>query len=305
MPGMPRRHAPSVADTEEFPPLGGRSAGPPAAPPASAPPGMPRGAGAGGADRGGAPASATASPAASPATAAAAGEPSARPSTEQLQKNDPLCGYGMLGVLKIISRSSPDLNALALGYDLTSLGLSLNSPDYLYTNFCCPWRDEPTAVQPEFKLPQCYFMTPPHLRFQMFQRFEKPTLFYIFYSMPRDVLQLAAAQELYNRGWRYHKEHKLWLIRAPVSQPTMRSRLYERGNFVVWNPVLWKEETKTDFVLVYDQLEDRLQVAAPQQRPPASGSAAGGSQQSQPAGQQAQQSGAAASGAGAGRPPSA
>ena len=31
------------------------------------------------------------------------------------------------------------------------------------------------------------------------------TLFYIFYSMPRDAMQAAAAVELYNRKWRYHK----------------------------------------------------------------------------------------------------
>jgi len=205
-----------------------------------------------------------------------AGEGQGKATAEQL-RSDPLNGFGMLGVLKIISKTSPDVNALALGYDLSSLGLSLNSPDYLYTNFCCPWRDEPASVQPEFRLPQCYFMTPPHLRFQMFQRFELPTLFYIFYSMPRDVLQLAAAQELYNRGWRYHKEHKLWLMRAPGTQPTVKSRPYERGDYIVWDPVQWRQETRTDFVLVYDQLEDRLQVAAPQQQRGAAGTATTGS----------------------------
>ena len=35
---------------------------------------------------------------------------------------------------------------------------------YLYTTFASPWSEGPTTVQPEFRIPQCYFMTPPHLR---------------------------------------------------------------------------------------------------------------------------------------------
>jgi len=31
--------------------------------------------------------------------------------------------------------------------------------------------------------------------------------------MPRDILQVAAAAELYKREWRYLKEHKLWITR--------------------------------------------------------------------------------------------
>jgi CCR4-NOT transcription complex subunit 2 len=37
------------------------------------------------------------------------------------------------------------------------------------------------------------------------------TLFYLFYSMPKDLLQACAAQELYRREWRYHGELRLWL----------------------------------------------------------------------------------------------
>ena len=36
------------------------------------------------------------------------------------------------------------------------------------------------------------------------------TLFYMFYSMPRDIMQAYAALELYKREWRYHIELKLW-----------------------------------------------------------------------------------------------
>ena len=35
--------------------------------------------------------------------------------------------------------------------------------------------------------------------------------------MPKDILQAYAAQELYNREWRYHTDLKLWFKRAGPS----------------------------------------------------------------------------------------
>lgn len=179
--------------------------------------------------------------------------------------------FGLTGLLGVIRMTDPDLNALALGFDLTTLGLNLNSPDYLYTTFASPWSEGPTTVQPEFRIPQCYFMTPPHLRFQMFQRFHLETLFYIFYSMPADVLQLAAAQELYNRDWRFHKEKKLWFTRAPGVEPSIKTTTYEKGSYLVFDPEKWTKERKDDFILVYDQLEEKTSVQTGEQsgQPPA------------------------------------
>ena len=42
-------------------------------------------------------------------------------------------------------------------------------------------------------------------------KFLMETLFYVFYSMPKDLLQACAAQELYRRDWRYHSELRLWM----------------------------------------------------------------------------------------------
>ena len=39
--------------------------------------------------------------------------------------------FGLLGLLSVIRMTDPDLNTLALGTDLTTLGLNLNSPEYL------------------------------------------------------------------------------------------------------------------------------------------------------------------------------
>jgi len=122
--------------------------------------------------------------------------------------------YGLMGILSVIRMTEPDLNTLALGTDLTSLGLNLNSSDCLYATFASPWADSPVQREPEFTLPQCYYMQPPALKTGHFSKFQLETLFYIFYNMPRDTLQAYAATELYNRDWRYHKDLTLWFTRA-------------------------------------------------------------------------------------------
>lgn len=54
-------------------------------------------------------------------------------------------------------------------------------------------------------------MHPPSLKSEHLSKFQLETLFYMFYSMPKDILQSFAACELYRRDWRYHNELKIWL----------------------------------------------------------------------------------------------
>lgn len=122
--------------------------------------------------------------------------------------------FGLLGLLAVIRMTDADRNALALGSDLTSLGLNLNSSDQLYSTFASPWSESPTSREPQYQLPMCYYMQPPALKTGHLSKFQLETLFYIFYALPRDVLQAYAAQELYSREWKYHVDLKLWFKRA-------------------------------------------------------------------------------------------
>ena len=61
-------------------------------------------------------------------------------------------------------------------------------------------------------------MQPPALKTGHLSKFQLETLFYIFYALPKDVLQAYAAQELYTREWRYHAESKLWFKQATPSE---------------------------------------------------------------------------------------
>ncbi|KAG4985468.1 hypothetical protein JHK86_033159 [Glycine max] len=69
--------------------------------------------------------------------------------------------FGLLGLLSVIRMSDPDLTSLALGIDLTTLGLNLNSSENLHKTFGSPWSDESAKGDPEFTVPQCYYAKQP------------------------------------------------------------------------------------------------------------------------------------------------
>mmetsp|Transcript_30360 Transcript_30360/g.99140 ORF Transcript_30360/g.99140 Transcript_30360/m.99140 type:complete len:311 (-) Transcript_30360:560-1492(-) len=130
-------------------------------------------------------------------------------------RSGPTLQYGLLGLLRVLRATEPDTNMLALGTDLMSLGLNLNSPECLYATFNSPWSAEPApGAEPEFALPACYAVPAPAANPQHVTKFETETLLYIFYSMPSDLFQTMAAQELYRRKWRYHTRLKLWFADA-------------------------------------------------------------------------------------------
>ena len=69
----------------------------------------------------------------------------------------------------------------------------------VYSAFITPWADSSAAhtVEPDFHLPACYNVQPPPPGPAKAQAFSDETLFFMFYSSPRDALQEIAAQELY------------------------------------------------------------------------------------------------------------
>ena len=119
--------------------------------------------------------------------------------------------YGLAGLLDIIRMTDRDLSTLALGADLTSFGLNLNSSECLYTSFVSPFAELNAHNEPQFTTPPCYLMPPPNFKPEHLSKFQIETLFYMFYSMPRDILQAFSSQELYRRDWRYHAELRIWL----------------------------------------------------------------------------------------------
>ncbi|XP_059152441.1 CCR4-NOT transcription complex subunit 2-like isoform X2 [Physella acuta] len=177
--------------------------------------------------------------------------------------------FGIVGLLSFIRAADQDVNmvALAPGIDLTTLGLNLNSPENLYSMFQSPFAE--TACRPQdivkFFVPPDYHVPAEYLT-NMFirdklapiklNRYSEDLLFYLFYMNGGDVLQLAAAAELYNRDWRYHKEERVWLTRAPQCEVYNKTQTSERGTYLFFDANQWRKVAK-DFHLEYDKLEER------------------------------------------------
>lgn len=153
--------------------------------------------------------------------------------------------FGLLGLLEAIRMTDKDLNTLALGSDLTTFGLNLNAAECLFTQFCSPNAEPPTSssaagtsvtqqsadgstatpgaggagsstgssqqTPPPFPVPPSYFTPPPSLKLEQFAKMQLETLFYMFYVLPRDMMQALAAQELYRREWKYHTDLRVWV----------------------------------------------------------------------------------------------
>ncbi|XP_031099150.1 probable NOT transcription complex subunit VIP2 isoform X1 [Ipomoea triloba] len=173
-----------------------------------------------------------------------------------LQASQAADRFGMFGLLNVIKMTNPALSTLALGVDLTSLGLNLNSVDNLHKTFASPWSDEPAKGEPEYTIPECYnAKQSPALKQSYFSKFRPETLFYIFYSMPKEEAQLYAANELHVRGWFYHRELRLWFTRVTNIEPLVKTATYERGCYFCFDPNTWEVVRKDNFVLQYEMIE--------------------------------------------------
>ncbi|KAM8892123.1 CCR4-NOT transcription complex subunit 2 isoform 1-T1 [Spinachia spinachia] len=173
--------------------------------------------------------------------------------------------FGMIGLLTFIraAETDPGMVHLALGSDLTTLGLNLNSPQNLYPKFASPWASSPCRPQDiDFHVPSEY-LTNIHIRDKLaaikLARYGEDLLFYLYYMNGGDLLQLLAAVELFNRDWRYHKEERVWITRAPGMEPTLKTNTYERGTYYFFDCLNWRKVAK-EFHLEYDKLEERPHV---------------------------------------------
>ncbi|XP_019854269.1 PREDICTED: CCR4-NOT transcription complex subunit 2-like [Amphimedon queenslandica] len=173
--------------------------------------------------------------------------------------------YGMVGLLTFIrgAETDPNLVALALGSDLTTLGLHLNSPESLYSTFSSPFADSPSRPQDiDYPVPQEYLIHS-YIRDKLapirLSKYNEDLLFYLYYTSGGDLLQLLAAHELYTRDWRYHKEEKIWITRAPNMRPTKVETTYEEGTYCYFDLGTWRKAHR-DMKVEYDRLAERPSI---------------------------------------------
>lgn len=98
-------------------------------------------------------------------------------------------------------------------------------------------------LEQDFSLPACYNVANIQPLQSRIPGFSDETLFYIFYSMPRDIMQELVAEELMGRKWRYHKLERCWLTRdeAYPGPVDVERGVSERGVYLLWDPASWKK----------------------------------------------------------------
>ena len=104
-------------------------------------------------------------------------------------------------------------------------------------------------VNKTVKLPNSFynkqFLTPNH-----FSKFSEETLFYIFYYLPRDSLQIYAFDELIKRKWRFHVEYNIWFNENDEKFTENVTEKDKGYNF--FNPHEWKT-----MKYVYDPIDPK------------------------------------------------
>lgn len=194
----------------------------------------------------------------------------------------------MNGLLSVIRMENNDETAVAIGSDLGTLGFPSNRPDGKISRYLtASWSEDavgaltppggaaaaaaqgttvsgaapgstlptpPQRPEPLYVLPPCYQVErPTGAAHEKIQQYHDETLFYIFYTMPRDVMQEMAAMELQARNWRFHKEMGLWLTKDPLSEPVQQSNTAEQGVYIFFDPFTW-EKVKKEYFLVYSSI---------------------------------------------------
>ncbi|KAF8158422.1 hypothetical protein B0H34DRAFT_708778 [Crassisporium funariophilum] len=171
--------------------------------------------------------------------------------------------WGLLSLIAMMknANSEPDHGLSSIGTDLGTMGLDMAYAGNLYSTFITPWADQSAArsVEPDFHLPACYLsvQAPPPGPAKA-AMFSDETLFFMFYSSPRDALQEVAAQELWNRNWRYHKDLRLWITKESGTSPSQKVQggVGEQGQYTFWDPENWGKERK-EMTVLYADLEEK------------------------------------------------
>ncbi|KAF9499097.1 hypothetical protein BDN71DRAFT_273754 [Pleurotus eryngii] len=168
--------------------------------------------------------------------------------------------WGLLGLLAMIKNAGTDIDhgLSSIGTDLGTMGLDMGYSGNLYSTFITPWADQSAAhtIEPDFHLPACYAVQTPPPGPAKAAAFSDETLFFMFYSSPRDALQEIAAQELYGRNWRYHKELRLWITKESNNVMVQKVPGGEQGQYTYWDRDLWQKERK-ELTVLYPDLEEK------------------------------------------------
>lgn len=167
--------------------------------------------------------------------------------------------FGLKGIALLVKMEQNDQNSFAMGQDLGLMGLDLADDASILKNLASPWQETSRLeVEPYYSLHSSILeeniQPPPEPCDSKILSFMDETLFYIFYTKPRDTLQEYAARELVARNWRYHRDIQVWLTKDSNVEPVLISPDVERGVYIFFDPHNW-EKIRKEFVLHYSSVQ--------------------------------------------------
>uniref|UniRef100_A0A0N5AGC6 NOT2_3_5 domain-containing protein n=1 Tax=Syphacia muris TaxID=451379 RepID=A0A0N5AGC6_9BILA len=161
------------------------------------------------------------------------------------------------------SEEDDAVRLLMLGLSCAKLGMERNNLVDWYPTFGGPWAAAPCKARDlDVKVPSEYLTNVmirgklPNIRLN---NLSEDTLFFLFYNFPGEVYQRAAACELFNRNWRYHKIKRVWLTRTKPGEVRVQTSTYEVGTYSVFDHVQWRK-MQTQMRVDYQDLEERPQL---------------------------------------------
>ncbi|KIW61027.1 hypothetical protein, variant [Exophiala xenobiotica] len=189
--------------------------------------------------------------------------------------------FGMKGYIAEQDNATPAGRSLMRGVDLSTLGINMSSQEPLLPSYPGPWADHNAQplrpLDSEYSVPDCYTVKKIAPLSSRINGFMDETLFFVFYTMPRDYTQMLVAQELVARKWRYHMREKQWLTRdeASPSPVLLEDKVSEQGYYIWWDTKLWKKVRRI-YTLRYEDLEEQPSMGNRTMHAGAMGAMAGG-----------------------------
>ncbi|KAM9925919.1 hypothetical protein OXX59_003564 [Metschnikowia pulcherrima] len=184
-----------------------------------------------------------------------------KPTNQKTQAAEvpPISKFGLDGLASLLKNDENEQTAFAVGQNLQLMGLDLSEDSEILKTLASPWQETSRSeVEPYFTLPdnilQKNIVPKPEPCDTKISSFSDETLFYIFYTKPRDTLQEYASRELVARNWRYHRDIQVWLTKDSNVEPVLISPDVERGVYVFFDPHNW-EKIRKEFVLHYSSVQ--------------------------------------------------
>lgn len=66
------------------------------------------------------------------------------------------------------------------------------------------------------------------------------------YKLFKAIISACVCVSRFNRDWRYHKEERVWITRAPGMEPTLKTNAYERGTYYFFDCLNWRKVAKVN-----------------------------------------------------------